>query len=77
VNGGSAVILGRSIDLKNANVGVLAGQDIRARQIHTTLLVGGRIQGEVHTAMNTHQTILAALIAGAVAGVIALLFRRD
>ena len=77
LDGGSMVVLGRHVELEQASVGVLAGQDIRARQIRTAVLLGGRIQGEVHTALDTRQTILAGLIAGVVAGAIALLLRRD
>jgi hypothetical protein len=77
VEGGAGAVLANNLDIGNASVGILAGRQVRAGQIKTVVLLGGQVEGEVHTSFDTRQTILAGLIAGVVAGAIALMFRRD
>ena len=68
VNGGSGVVLAENVNLGNANAGVIAGRQVQAQRIQTVILLGGRVEGDVHTSLDTRQTILAGLIGGLVVG---------
>ncbi len=69
-DGVSAVVLGRNVSLSNAAAGIVAGQHVRAGQIRTVLLLSGKVDGTVHTYLDTRQTLMAGLIGGLVAGAI-------
>jgi hypothetical protein len=81
VDGGSAVVLARNVSLHNAYTGVVADQQVQADEIRTVILLGGKVDGPVHTSLDTRQTILAGLIGGVIAGTILavarLFMRRD
>jgi hypothetical protein len=57
-------------NLQNANVAVVAAQHVKGDNIRTLFLIGGRIEGDVHTTFDTRQTLLAGLIGGLVTGLI-------
>jgi len=74
-------VLAGSANLGNTYAGVVAGREVRGERIETILLLGNRVEGEVHTVMDTRGALLAGLVSGLFAGLMLLLgramFRRD
>ena len=68
-------VLAQTVNLGNANVALVAGQHVQGKHIRTLLLLGGHVEGDVHTSLDTRQTILAGLIGGLVMGLIFSLLR--
>jgi hypothetical protein len=76
--GGAA---GETVNLQNAYVGALAAREVRGERVESLVLLAGRVEGEVHTLVDTRGAIIAGLVGGLFAGLIVLVgriaFRRD
>jgi hypothetical protein len=76
-----AMVAGQSVTVEGARVGVTAANEVRGGRVDTVVLLAGRVEGEVHTTMDTRGAIIAGLVAGLFTGLIVLVgriaFRRD
>ena len=76
-----AGVAGESITLEGARVGVAAAQEVRGARVDTVVLLAGRVEGEVHTVVDTRGAVIAGLVGGLFAGLILLVgriaFRRE
>ena len=81
VQGVIGVVAAGTVNLMDARVGVAAAREIRGERIHALAIVEGRVEGEVHAAVDTRGAILFGAVAGLVGGLIVLVgrnaFRRD
>jgi len=72
---------GETVNLQNAYVGAVAAREVRGERIESLVLLAGRVEGEVHTLVDTRGAIIAGLVGGLFAGLIVLVgriaFRRD
>jgi hypothetical protein len=73
--------VGDTVSMQNARVGLTAAREVRGERVESLVLLAGRIEGEVHTLVDTRGAIIAGLVGGLVAGLVLLvgrtLFRRD
>lgn len=81
VEGMVAGVAGETVNLQNARVGVIAAKEVRGDKIESLVLLAGRVEGEVHTTVDTRGAIIAGLVGGLFAGILLLVgriaFRRD
>jgi hypothetical protein len=67
--------------VQNAYVGVTAAREVRGERIESLVILAGRVEGEVHTLVDTRGAVIAGLVGGLFAGLIVLVgriaFRRD
>jgi len=74
-------VVADTVNLQNARVGLTVGKEVRGGQVESLVLLAGRVEGEVHTVVDTRGAIIAGLVGGLVTGLIVLvgrfLFRRD
>jgi len=73
--GAIGVVAGGTVHLRNARVGAVAAREVRADRIESVILLAGRVEGEVHTTVDTRGAILAGLVGGLAAGLILLVGR--
>jgi hypothetical protein len=66
---------GDVINVQNARVGLAAAREVRGQRVESLVLLAGRVEGEVHTVVDTRGAIIAGAIAGLVAGVMFLIGR--
>ena len=75
------MVAGESVTVEGARVGVAAAREVRGARVDTVLLFAGKVEGEVHTRMDTRGAVIAGLVAGLFTGLILLVgriaFRRD
>lgn len=72
VQGSAGIVIADSLTLEQAHAGVVAGREVHAERIETKVLLAGRVEGEVHTLLDTRGAIIAGALAGLVAGVLFL-----
>jgi hypothetical protein len=81
VNGAAGAVVANTVNLGNAYAGLVAGREVRGERIESVVLLGNRVEGEVHTVVDTRGALLAGLVGGLFGGLILLLgrmlFRRD
>ncbi len=74
-------VAGGIVNVVDARVGVTAAREVRGEKIHSLVLIAGRVEGEVHTVVDTRGAILFGIVSGLCAGLIVLAgrmaFRRD
>ena len=74
-------VAGETVNVQNAYVGVTAAKEVRGEKVESLILLAGRVEGEVHTVVDTRGAIIAGLVGGLFAGLIVLVgriaFRRD
>lgn len=74
-------VVGEAVSLQNAYVGVTAAREVRGEKIESVILLAGRVDGEVHTVVDTRGAVIAGLVGGLFAGLIVLVgriaFRRE
>jgi hypothetical protein len=74
-------VAGETVTLEGARVGVTAAREVRGERVESVILLAGRVEGEVHTVVDTRGAIIAGLVGGLVAGMIFLVgriaFRRE
>jgi hypothetical protein len=74
-------VAGDTVNLQNARVGVTVAKEVRGDKVESLILLAGRVEGEVHTAVDTRGAIIAGLVGGLFAGLLLLVgriaFRRD
>jgi hypothetical protein len=74
-------VAGDTVTLEGARVGVTAAREVRGGRIESVILLAGRVEGEVHTVVDTRGAIIAGLVGGLFAGLVVLVgriaFRRD
>ncbi len=74
-------VAGEAVSLQNAYVGVTAAREVRGEKIESIVLLAGRVEGEVHTVVDTRGAVIAGLVGGLFAGMILLVgriaFRRE
>lgn len=74
-------VAGESLTLEGARVGVAAAKEVRGGRVDTVVLLAGRVEGEVHTALDTRGAVIAGLVGGLFAGLILVVsriaFRRE
>ncbi len=80
-NSGVGAVYGQTVDLREGtHTGVVAARQINAAaNARTTVLLAGKVEGDVVTLMDTRQVVLAGLGFGAAAGLFMLIagwFRR-
>jgi hypothetical protein len=72
---------GETVNVQNAYVGVTAAREVRGERIESLVILAGRVEGEVHTLVDTRGAVIAGLVGGLFAGLIVLVgriaFRRD
>ena len=75
------VVAGETVTVEGARVGVTAAREVRGGKLESTVLFAGRVEGEVHTVVDTRGAVIAGLVSGLIAGMIFLVgriaFRRD
>ena len=74
-------VAGNTVQVENAYSVVTAAKEVRGERIESLILIAGRVEGEVHTLVDTRGAVMAGLIGGLFAGLILLVgriaFRRD
>jgi hypothetical protein len=74
-------VAGNSVQVQNAYSVVTAAKEVRGERIDSLVLLAGRVEGEVHTVVDTRGAVIAGLVGGLFAGVILLVgriaFRRE
>jgi hypothetical protein len=75
LRGVAGAVMGSSVELDHAHVGILAGREVRGEQIKTVILLSGKVEGNVTTVMNTRSALIAGLVGGLFAGIMLLLGR--
>ncbi len=74
-------VAGESVTVEGARVGVTAAREVRGGRVDSVVLLAGRVEGEVHTLMDTRRAVIAGLVGGLFAGLILLVgriaFRRE
>lgn len=72
---------GDTVTLKNARVGLTAAREVHGERVESLVLLAGRVEGDVHTVVDTRGAIIAGVVGGLVAGALFLLghglFGRD
>jgi hypothetical protein len=67
--------------MQNAYSVVTAAKEVRGERIESLVLLAGRVEGEIHTVVDTRGAVIAGLVGGLFAGLILLVgriaFRRD
>ncbi len=70
-----------TVSMGNATVAVTAAREVRGERVESIILMAGRVEGEVHTVMDSRGAIIAGLVGGLFAGMILLVgriaFRRE
>jgi hypothetical protein len=81
VQGIVAGVAGEAVSVQNAYIGLTAAREVRGEKIESLILLAGRVEGEVHTVVDTRGAVIAGLVGGLFAGLILLVgriaFRRD
>jgi hypothetical protein len=76
-----AGVAGENVTVEGARVGVAAAKEVRGGRVDTVVLLAGRVEGEVHTVLDTRGALIAGLVGGLFAGMILLVgriaFRRE
>jgi hypothetical protein len=75
VSGGAGVVAADNVEFGGAYAGLVAGREVRGERIDSVVLLAGRVEGEVHTVMDTRGALIAGMLGGLVAGLILLLGR--
>lgn len=79
--GSIGAVAGETVTLEGARVGVTAANEVRGGKVESVVLLAGRVEGEVHTVVDTRGAVIAGLVGGLFAGLILLVgriaFRRD
>ncbi len=74
-------VAAETVNVGNATVVVTAAREVRGEKVESLILLAGRVEGEVHTVVDTRGAVIAGLVAGLFAGLILLVgriaFRRD
>lgn len=74
-------VAGDSVQMQNAYSVVTAAKEVRGERIESLVLLAGRVEGEIHTVVDTRGAVIAGLVGGLFAGLILLVgriaFRRD
>lgn len=75
INGcAGAVVTGRA-NLGNTYAGMVAAREVRGERIESLILLSGRVEGDIHTVVDTRGAIIAGLVGGLFAGLMLLLGR--
>jgi hypothetical protein len=72
VSGNTAMMAATTIESPEVRAVIVAGAEINAANIRTGLLVGRKINGNVHTLLDTRTAILAGVFGGLVTGLVML-----
>jgi hypothetical protein len=75
MEGTAGVVLTGSANLGNTYAGMVAGREVRGERIESLLVLARRIDGEVHTVVDTRGAVIAGMVWGLFTGVILLLGR--
>lgn len=74
-------VAGNAVHAENAYSVLTVAREVRGERIESLVLLAGRVEGEVHTLVDTRGAIVAGLVGGLFAGVILLVgriaFRRE
>jgi hypothetical protein len=74
-------VAGEAVSVQNAYIGVTAAREVRGERVESLVMLAGRVEGEVHTVVDTRGAVIAGLVGGLFAGLILLVgriaFRRD
>ena len=74
-------VAAETVNVGNATVVVTAAREVRGEKVESLILLAGRVEGEVHTVVDTRGAIIAGLVGGLFAGLILLVgriaFRRE
>lgn len=74
-------VAGETVTVEGAKVGMTAAREVRGEKVESVVLLAGRVEGEVHTVVDTRGAVIAGLVGGLIAGLIFLVgriaFRRD
>ena len=74
-------VTGETVNLQKARVGVVAAREVRGTRVDAVVLLAGRVEGEVHTVLDTRGAVIAGLVGGLFVGMILLVgriaFRRE
>lgn len=75
VEGVLGAAAGETISVQNARVGLSVAREIRGERVESLVLLAGRVEGEVHTAVDTRGAIVMGLVGGLIAGLVFLVGR--
>ena len=75
MEGAAVAVLAGSANLGNTYAGIVAGREVRGERIESLLVLAGKVDGEVHTVMDTRGALVAGMVWGLFTGVILLLGR--
>lgn len=71
VNEGSVnALYSGAAELHHAKAGLLAARQVRGENLQTTILLTGKVEGQVKTVLDTPRAVLAGLVAGVAAGMV-------
>jgi hypothetical protein len=75
VQGLAGAVAANTVQVENSYVGAVAGREVRGERIESLVLLAGRVEGEVHTVVDTRGAVIAGLVGGLFAGLILLVGR--
>jgi hypothetical protein len=76
ISGYAGAVGGREVEVHNALVGFVFGENVNVGESsRTVLLVGRNVQGNVTALMDTRRALIAGLVAGLFSGIMLLLGR--
>jgi hypothetical protein len=74
-------VAGEAVSVQNAYIGMTAAREVRGEKVESLIMLAGRVEGEVHTVVDTRGAVIAGLVGGLFAGLILLVgriaFRRE
>jgi len=71
VNNGSVnTLYTGTAELHDAKVGILAARQVNGKNLQSTILLAGTVEGQVTTTLDTPKAVLAGLVAGIAAGMV-------
>jgi hypothetical protein len=73
LSGMAGVVVAGSANLGNTYAGLVAGREVRGDRIESLVMLASRVDGEVHTMMDTRGAVIAGMVWGLITGIVILL----
>jgi hypothetical protein len=71
--GGAGVVYAGTVELSDATSGLVVAQEVHAGSLKTSVLLAGRVEGEVETLVDTPRALLFGLATGVALGLVIFL----